>query len=134
MSRLRSTLARAVVLPILLALSLTACSTGEVGTSPQSSTVVAGDQTGTQPVEVQTLAVKKYKMSTVRKHHTKSNCWSVIGKNVYKLTAFIKKHPGGAKRIIAICGKNGTKAFRGQHGTGGSANSILKKYKIGVLA
>ena len=134
MSNLRSTLARAVVLPILLALSLTACSTGEAGTSPQSSAVVAGSQTGTQSVAVQTLAVKKYKMSTVKKHHTKTNCWTVIGKNVYKLTKFVKKHPGGSKRIIALCGKNGTNAFRGQHGTGGKANSVLKKYKIGVLA
>jgi len=114
MSNLRSTLARAVVLPILLALSLTACSTGEV--------------------TVQTLAVKKYKMSTVKKHHTKTNCWSVVGKNVYKLTSFIKKHPGGQKRIIAMCGKNATSKFRGQHGTGGRANTTLKKYKIGVLA
>ncbi|HEY3408046.1 MAG TPA: cytochrome b5 domain-containing protein, partial [Propionicimonas sp.] len=108
MSNLRSTLARAVVLPILLALSLAACSTGEPATSPQSSTVVAGSQTGTQSVAVQTLAVKKYKMSTVKKHHTKTNCWSVVGKNVYKLTSFIKKHPGGQKRIIAMCGKNAT--------------------------
>ena len=134
MSNLRSNLARAVVLPILLALALTACSTGETATSPQSSTVVAGSQTGTQSVAVQTLAVKKYKMSTVKKHHTKSNCWSVVGKNVYKLTSFIKKHPGGQKRIIAMCGKNATSKFRGQHGTGGRANTVLKKYKIGVLA
>ncbi|HEY3410472.1 MAG TPA: cytochrome b5 domain-containing protein [Propionicimonas sp.] len=134
MSNLRSNLARAVVLPILLALALTACSTGETATSPQSSTVVAGSQTGTQSVAVQTLAVKKYKMSTVKKHHTKSNCWSVVGKNVYKLTSFIKKHPGGQKRIIAMCGKNATSKFRGQHGTGGKANSTLSKYKIGVLA
>jgi|BarGraNGADG00312_2_1021985.scaffolds.fasta_scaffold06890_4 cytochrome b involved in lipid metabolism len=133
MSNLKSTLAKAVVIPILLALSLTACSTGEAGTSPQSSSVVAGSQTGTQ-VAAQTLAVKKYKMSTVKKHHTRSNCWSVVGKNVYKLTSFISKHPGGSKRIIAMCGKNATAKFRGQHGTGGRANSTLKKYKIGVLA
>jgi cytochrome b involved in lipid metabolism len=133
MSNLRSTLARAVVLPILLALSLMACSTGEAGTSPQSSAVVAGSQTGTQSVAVQTLAVKKYTMATVKKHHTKSNCWSVVGKNVYKLTSFIKKHPGGQKQIIAMCGKNATSKFRGQHGSG-RANTTLSKYKIGVLA
>ncbi|HEY3546545.1 MAG TPA: cytochrome b5 domain-containing protein, partial [Propionicimonas sp.] len=59
---------------------------------------------------------------------------SVVGKNVYKLTSFIKKHPGGQKRIIAMCGKNATSKFRGQHGTGGRANTTLSKYKIGVLA
>ncbi len=134
MSILKSALVRAILIPVAMALSLTACS-AETPPVAQSAAVagtnvVADAGTGV----VTTLAVKKYKMSTVKKHHTKTNCWSVVGKNVYKLTSFIKKHPGGQKRIIAMCGKNATSKFRGQHGTGGRANSTLKKYKIGVLA
>lgn len=134
MSILKSTLVRAILIPVALALALTACSAQTLPAAQSaavSGTTVAAD-TGTGTVT--TLAAKKYTMATVRKHHTKSNCWTVIGKNVYKLTKFIKKHPGGSRRIVAICGKNGTAKFRGQHGTGGSANAILKKYKIGVLA
>jgi cytochrome b involved in lipid metabolism len=133
MSKITSAVARAVILPILLALSLTACSTGTASTSPESASVAVGTQ-GTAPAKATTLAVKKYKMSTVKKHKTRKNCWSVVGKNVYKLTAFVSKHPGGSSRIVAMCGKNATTKFRGQHGTGGSANSKLAKYKIGVLA
>lgn len=134
MSTLKSALIRAILIPLAVALSLSACSTQpQSGAVAPASTVAAAD-TSSGSATATTLAVKKYKMSTVRKHHTKTNCWTVIGKNVYKLTKFIKKHPGGSKRIIALCGKNGTKAFRGQHGSGGKANSVLKKYKIGVLA
>jgi cytochrome b involved in lipid metabolism len=133
MSILKSALVRAILIPVAMALSLTACS-AQTQPAAQSAavagtTVVADTGTGV----VTTLAVKKYTMATVKKHHTKSNCWSVVGKNVYKLTSFIKKHPGGQKRIIAMCGKNATSKFRGQHGSG-RANTTLSKYKIGVLA
>ena len=135
MSILKSGLLKALLIPLALALSLAACSTqAQPGAVAPVSGVAAADSSGGSVPAVTTLAVKKYKMSTVKKHHTKTNCWTVIGKNVYKLTKFVKKHPGGSKRIIALCGKNGTNAFRGQHGTGGKANSVLKKYKIGVLA
>lgn len=131
MSTYKSRLAKALLVPIVLALTLTTgLSEASASNLPASSTVVAA--TGT--VTVSTLAVKKYKMSTVKKHNKKTDCWAVVGKNVYKLTAFIKKHPGGSKRIIAICGTNATTAFRNQHGTTGKANTVLKKYKIGVLA
>jgi cytochrome b involved in lipid metabolism len=134
MSILKSALVRAILIPVAMALSLTACS---AQTQPAAqSAAVAGTTIAADAGNgvVTTLAVKKYKMATVKKHHTKTNCWSVVGKNVYKLTAFVKKHPGGQSRIVAMCGKNATTKFRGQHGTGGSANTTLKKYKIGVLA
>jgi cytochrome b involved in lipid metabolism len=132
MSTYKSWLARALLVPIVLALTLTTgLSEASASNIPASSTVVAA-ATGT--ITVSPLAVKKYKMSTVKKHNKKTDCWAVVGKNVYKLTAFIKKHPGGSKRIIAICGTNATTAFRKQHGTVGKANTVLKKYKIGVLA
>ena len=135
MSILKSGLIKAILIPLAMALALTACSTQtQPGAVAPVSGVAAAEASGGAVPAVTTLAVKKYTMATVKKHHTKTNCWTVIGKNVYKLTKFVKKHPGGSKRIIALCGKDGTAAFRGQHGTGGRANSVLKKYKIGVLA
>jgi cytochrome b involved in lipid metabolism len=133
MSILKTAL-RAILIPLALSLSLSACSaTGQLGaaTAPVAGTSVSD---GSAAAVATTLAVKKYKMATVKKHKTKKNCWSVVGKNVYKLTSFISRHPGGSKRIIAMCGKNATAKFRGQHGTGGRANTTLAKYKIGVLA
>lgn len=134
MTILKSALTWAIAIPLTLALALTAASTQfGLGVGANSATsVVAGaaDARG----EVTTLALKKYTMATVRKHHTAANCWTVISKRVYKLTPFVKKHPGGVKRIVSICGRNGTRSFRAQHGTGGKANTVLKRYLIGRLA
>ena len=131
MSKLITILAKLLIVPLALVLPLTACSSQ--GVAPWSSGVsVTADGTDTS---VNTdLAAKKYTMTTVKKHNTRSSCWSVVGKNVYNLTKWISKHPGGSKRIIAMCGKNATKAFRSQHGSTGRAAKILATYKIGVLA
>lgn len=133
MTILKSALTWAIAIPVTLALALTACSTDfSVGAAAGSPTsVVAGTASG--PGEVTTLALKKYTMSTVRKHHTSTNCWTAISGKVYNITPFVKQHPGGVARITSICGKKGTKAFRAQHGTGGKANTVLKKYLIGRL-
>lgn len=93
---------------------------------------------GTLPTAAQagpllTTSPKSYSKAQVAKHNTAGSCWTIVGTNVYNLTGFVHKHPGGSKRIIKLCGKNGTVAFRGQHGTGGKANAVLKPYKIGKL-
>jgi cytochrome b involved in lipid metabolism len=40
--------------------------------------------------------------SEVAKHTTINNCWVIIKENVYDVTEFLKKHPGGAKIILAL--------------------------------
>lgn len=77
---------------------------------------------------------KKYTTAQVATHNSASNCWSIVGSGVYNLTSFVRKHPGGASRIIMICGKNGTSAFNSQHGGQGYPKSVLKRYKIGTVA
>lgn len=79
------------------------------------------------------VVTKSYSKSQVAKHNTAGNCWTIVGKNVYNLTSYAKKHPGGASRIVRLCGKNGTAAFRNQHGTVGRANQVLKAYKVGTV-
>ncbi len=127
MSTFKSALARVLLIPITLAVSLT------VGLSSATVSVAAAPTT-VATTTIHPTAVKHYKMATVKKHNKKTNCWTVVGKNVYKLTKYIKKHPGGSKRIVAMCGKDATAAYRNQHGSTGKAAKALKKYKIGVLA
>ena len=76
---------------------------------------------------------KSYSMAQVRKHKSASNCWSVVGRNVYNLTAWIPKHPGGKGTIVAMCGKNATTSFNGQHKSSSKAKASLARYKIGTL-
>jgi cytochrome b involved in lipid metabolism len=75
----------------------------------------------------------KYTMAQVKQHNKASNCWTVVGKNVYKLTAWIPKHPGGSGVVVAMCGKNGTNLYNSKHRTDPIAKGTLAKYKIGTL-
>jgi cytochrome b involved in lipid metabolism len=71
--------------------------------------------------------------SEVATHATKESCWSIIDGSVYDLTSFITKHPGGASKILAICGKDGTESFTDQHGGERKPESILAGLKVGEL-
>ena len=76
---------------------------------------------------------KTYTLEEVAAANNKTKCWSVINGTVYDLTAWISEHPGGEKRILSICGKDGTAAFDGQHGGQSSIMEILNGFKIGTL-
>ena len=53
--------------------------------------------------------------------------------NVFDLTNWITKHPGGATVIRAICGKDGSDAFEGQHAGQGKPANQLSNYYLGKL-
>ena len=75
----------------------------------------------------------KLTLEEVMKHDSSTSCWSIIYGNVFNLTKWIGKHPGGAEKIRAICGKDGTNSFERQHnGDGGAANQ-LSAYFLGKL-
>ncbi len=70
----------------------------------------------------------------VATHNTAGDCWTSINGNVYDLTDWEDKHPGGAERIIALCGTDGSSAFDDQHSGEPEPEDMLAEYKIGVLA
>ena len=67
-------------------------------------------------------------------HSTSSDCWSVVNGNVYDLTSFVNRHPGGSGNINLMCGKDATIAFTGQHGSGGRPNNELSNLLLGPLS
>ena len=69
----------------------------------------------------------------VAKHSSKKDCWSVVNGNVYDLTAFVGRHPGGAGNIELMCGKDASSAFGNQHGSGGRPNNELSNYLLGKM-
>ncbi len=80
------------------------------------------------------VSTKSYSKSTVANHNRASDCWTIVDGNVYNLTKFVARHPGGRKRIIRMCGRDASAAFRGQHSSGSRASTVvLKRYKIGTL-
>lgn len=112
----------------------TAVYTAKHGTSASAAGALKSMQIGvvTGPTTTPT-ANKTYTMKQVRKHRTATNCWTVVGRSVYNVTAWIPKHPGGKATIIGMCGRNATKAFRAQHSTSPTAKATLAGYRIGKL-
>lgn len=79
-------------------------------------------------------SVPNYSMTQVALHKDSSSCWSAINGNVYNLTTWIYRHPGGPARILSICGKDGSSAFTGQHAGEPKPEKMLASFKIGVIA
>lgn len=97
------------------------------------------EQKGQTPTTEQTASVtstttvKTYSMTEVASHNTPTNCWTTINGNVYELTAWIAKHPGGEKAIISLCGIDGSASFNKQHGGQPNPEAALASFMIGKL-
>ena len=78
-----------------------------------------------------------YQMEEVANHDSIDDCWLAIDNSVYDVTEFISIHPGGADKIIPLCGQDATTAFKTQADSGDShsqsAINIREGYLIGKL-
>jgi hypothetical protein len=90
-------------------------------------TLAASSTTDPDPV------AKTYTSAQIASHNSGSSCWGVVNKNVYDLTSYVSSHPGGASAINALCGKDATSAFTGQHGGESSPTNVLASFKLGTL-
>jgi cytochrome b involved in lipid metabolism len=72
-------------------------------------------------------------MTEVAGHANAGSCWSVINGGVYDLTSYIPRHPGGKSEILAICGKDGSRLFEGQHGGESKPEKILAGFYLDAL-
>lgn len=71
--------------------------------------------------------------ASVALHNTADNCWTIIDGNVYDLTAWVSQHPGGKGAITGLCGKDGSAAFKDQHGNNSGVAKRLDTFKKGAL-
>ena len=102
--------------------------------TPSKSPTVSQSPTPTKSASpTASSGLTKLTIEEVSKNDSVTSCWSIIYGNVFNLTKWITKHPGGAEKIRAICGKDGTNSFERQHtGDGGAANQ-LSAYFLGKL-
>ena len=56
----------------------------------QPAQVDSENDSDPEPIEKST-----YTMEEVKRHNTAGDCWTTINGNVYNITPFISKHPGG---------------------------------------
>ncbi len=102
--------------------------------TPSKSPIASPSPTPTKSASPTAVSgLTKLTVEEVMKRDSATSCWSIIYDNVFDLTKWITKHPGGAEKIRAICGKDGTNSFERQHtGDGGAANQ-LSAYFLGKL-
>lgn len=77
--------------------------------------------------------VKSFTMADVKTHNSSASCFTVVNGNVYDVTSWINKHPGGSSAIKGMCGVDASSAFNGQHGGESRPESTIASFKIGVL-
>lgn len=99
----------------------------ETSTSSEESMATTTAKTTPTP------ALKSFTLADVALHGDATSCFTAIDGNVYDLTAWISKHPGGQKAILGICGKDGSGAFNRKHGGAEKQALILASFKLGVL-
>jgi hypothetical protein len=71
--------------------------------------------------------------SEISKHSIAKDCWSIVNGNVYNLTTYVQSHPGGAGVIKNICGRDGSAAFKNQHGSSSKPNNVLSAFLLGSV-
>jgi len=74
----------------------------------------------------------------VAKHNKDADCWLIIGGKVYDVSDFVYAHPGEAKAIIPVCGKDATKDYQTKdkeiaNDHSQQAYALLANYYIGDL-
>ena len=96
-------------------------------------------QQGEQPSQQQ----KTFTLKEVAEHASKDDCWTIISGDVYDLTGYINRHPGGSE-ILRACGIDATTLFSSRQTEDGKnvgsgsphsqyATEQLQKLKIGEV-
>jgi cytochrome b involved in lipid metabolism len=75
---------------------------------------------------------KSITLETVKAHNKPTDCWLVVNRKVYNLTALISQQPASASRVIPMCGKDASQAFNALYAGQESTNN-LAQYQIGVI-
>jgi cytochrome b involved in lipid metabolism len=71
------------------------------------------NQESTQNVSQESAPVSSSQTVTlamVEERDSKDDCWTIISGNVYDITTYIPRHPGGDEILLA-CGADGTSLF-----------------------
>ena len=68
---------------------------------------------GGAPAQGATATAASYTMTQVAERNTREACWTVVEREVYDVTDWIARHPGGQARIEGLCGTDGSARFSG---------------------
>jgi fatty acid desaturase len=77
---------------------------------------------------------KVYYKNEIILHNTKEDCWVILFNQVYDISDFVKKHPGGTEILLSRAGEDASSFFQTRHGIKSPYLKHLEKYKIGELS
>lgn len=66
-------------------------------------------------------------------HNKPNDCWVIVFNDVYDLTPFIKKHPGGSRILLTRAGDDATSYFQTKHLGDRRIKKYLERFKVGTL-
>lgn len=101
-------------------------------TTPAPRPTPPREASSTPPVAQEPVA-KIFTLAQVATHDSLSSCYTIVGGQVFDLTSWVSKHPGGEKAILGLCGEDGTEDFTEQHGSSEKAQKVLRSFFIGVI-
>ena len=78
-------------------------------------------------------SIRYYTRDEVHKHNKKNDCWIIINENIYNLTNFQNKHPGGSRIINIHSGQDASEVFNAFHKEFDKVNKYSKLYLIGKV-
>lgn len=76
--------------------------------------------------------MKEYPFEEIATHNTPESLWIVIDGDVYDVTEWQKKHPGGKKMLQKVGGKDASKEFHKYHDAANVLEKYGKAFKIGT--
>jgi len=76
---------------------------------------------------------RTFTMAEVERRNTPAECWTIVDGVVYDVTSFISRHPAGGADIRAMCGRDASDSFLGQHQGQAEPEEWLATLRIGTV-
>ncbi len=76
------------------------------------------------------IVAKTISKDEVKKHSSRTDCWTQIWDSVYDVTSFFWVHPGWDDNLSRVCGIDGTEVFSNQHSQTPKAQAKIKTLYI----
>ena len=73
-----------------------------------------------------------FSWAEIARHNTARSCWIVSGGRVYDVTAFVERHPGGARALARFAGTDATTVLNEVH-TPHIVRNFIADYLIGTV-
>ncbi|KAJ5721534.1 mitochondrial cytochrome b2 [Penicillium malachiteum] len=77
--------------------------------------------------------LKVFDAAEVAQHNSNKSCWVILYGKVYDVTDFVANHPGGAKVILRLAGKDATEEFDPVHPEGTLEESLKPEALLGTV-